>query len=184
MSPLSSASRLPLDGPGDIAAAERDCLMICALRCDGYGLASATGYDFLADQDALIEGGVLPDQFEARLVQFFMLQRGLHKFGLERAMPWSKYWRAYRRLFQSVYTLDVPEAWRPDWLEEYNNRWRDHYAPQREAWADLVRRIDEATEYSPVEGFDFDLWRPANDAYETVWRALQDERRAAGSASQ
>jgi len=176
----SSASSLQLPDPATVAAAEHDCLMTCALRCDGYALADAIGYDFLADQDALIERGTLPDEPDARLVQFFMLQRALDKYGLEGARRWSKYWRAYRHLFLSVYALDVPEARRLKGLERPYYRWRDRYAPQREAWADLVRRIDAATEYSPFDGFDFEPWRPAVDAYDTVWRALQDERGAAG----
>ena len=165
---------MSLDSPAAVAAAEKACLMTCALRCDGYALADAIGYDVLVAQNALIDDGFLPERGEERLVQFFMLQRALGKFGLERAMPWSKYWRAYRWLFLSVYTLDVPKAWRPNGLERHYNRWRDYYAPHREAWADLVRRIDLATEYSPFEGFDFDPWRPANDPYETVWRTLRD----------
>ena len=167
------AAGLWLPDPAALAAAEHDCLMTCALRCDGYTLANAIGYDFLADQDALIERGVLPDQPEARLVQFFMLQRALGKFGLERAMPWSKYWRAYRRLFLGVYTVDVHEDRRLKELEASYYRWRDYYAPRQEAWADLVRRIDAATEYSPFDGFDFEPWRPAADAYEVVWRTLR-----------
>ncbi len=63
----------------------------------------------------------------------------------------------------------MPEPYR---ARDYALRWSTRFAPHRAAYADLVRGIDAATEYSPLEGFDFEEWRPGSDAYDTVWRAL------------
>jgi|CXWK01.1.fsa_nt_gi hypothetical protein len=163
------AHTLDLTGPETIREAESECLMVCALRFDGYGYIDATGYDLWPDQNVAIEEGRLPERPEERMAQFFALQRALGKFGLERATPWSKYYRAYRQLFLSTYSLDIPDPYHE---RGYYARWATRFAPQREAYADLIRRIDAATEYSPLEGFDFEEWRPSRDAYETVWRAL------------
>lgn len=163
------AQMLDLTGPETIREAETECLMVCALRFDGHSYIEATGYDLWPDQTAAIEEGRLPERVEERLTQFFALQRALGKWGLERATTWSKYYRAYRRLFLSVYDSEVPEPYR---ARDYYLRWNTRFAPHRAAYADLVRRIDAATEYSPREGFDFEEWRPGSDAYETVWRAL------------
>lgn len=163
------ALTLDLTGPETIREAESECLMVCALRFDGYGYMDATGYAPQPDQNAAIEEGRLPEQAEERMAQFFALQRALSKWGLESAMPWSKYYRAYRQLFLSVYDSEVPEPYR---ARDYYQRWSSRFASHREAYADLIRRIDAATEYSPLEGFYFEEWRPGSNAYETVWRAL------------
>lgn len=163
------AQLLDLTRPETVREAESECLSHAALRFDGYRYMETTGYELWHDQNMAIEEGRLPERTEERLTQLFALQRALHKFGLERATPWSKYYRAYRRLFLSTYSDDVPEPYRDP---AYYARWATRFAPQREAYADLVRRIDAATEYSPHEGFEDEAWRPSRDAYETVWRAL------------
>ena len=163
------ALTLDLTGSDTIREAESECLMVCALRFDGHKYMEATGYTLWPDQDAAIEEGCLPEHVEERMAQFFALQRALSKWGLERAMPWSKYYRAYRHLFLSVYDSEVSEPYR---ALGYYLRWSVRFAPHRAAYADLVRRIDGATEYSPLEGFDFEEWRPGSDAYATVWQAL------------
>ena len=163
------AHLLDLSGPETIREAESECLMYAALRFDGHQYMEATGYDLWHDQNVAIDEGRLPERLEERMAQFFALQRALGKFGLERATPWSKYYRAYRQLFLSTFNHDVPEAYR---LEAYYSRWVARFAPLGEAYADLVRRIDAATEYSPSEGFDFEAWRPSSNAYEIVWNAL------------
>ena len=84
------AHTLDLTGPETIREAESECLMVCALRFDGYGYIDATGYDLWPDQNVAIEEGRLPERPEERMAQFFALQRALGKFGLERATPWSK----------------------------------------------------------------------------------------------
>lgn len=163
------AQMLDLTGPETIREAESECLMVCALRFDGHKYMEDTGYALWPDQTVAIEEGRLPERTEERLTQFFALQRALSKWGLEQAMPWSKYYRAYRRLFLSVYDSEVAEPYR---ALGYYLRWSVRFAPHRAAYADLVRRIDAATEYSPLEGFDFEEWQPDSDAYETVWGAL------------
>lgn len=163
------AQLLDLNGPATVSEAESECLTHAALRFDGYVYMETTGYELWRDQNLVIEEGQLPERPEERLTQFFALQRALHKYGLEHARPWSKYYRAYRQLFLSTYNLDVLEPYRHP---SFYVRWTTRFAPQRAAYADLVRRIDAATEYSPYEGFDIEAWRPSSDAYATVWRAL------------
>lgn len=153
--------------------AETEMLFTCALRFDGYRFQDETGQDLQAMLAALIERDVMPADHNQRLAVFFLLQRGLGKWGLERATADSNYWGVFRRLFLAIHDRPVPERYA---APEYMQEWAARYADQTAAWAALVDRIHVATAYvSDAAAFSADN-RDTVAAHRTV---VADVSRAA-----
>jgi len=126
-------------GAAALSGAEREMLFTCALRFDGYRYQAATGDDLPALLAALVERDAMPEGDERRMAVFFLLQRGLGKWGLERATADSRTWGAFRRLYLAVHDRPVPEAYA---APEYVSEWAARYADQAAAWAALVASFD------------------------------------------
>lgn len=60
---------------------EDDVLIHCALRFDGWKYKEATGFDHFQALDCYWETGEWALQPEEQLCMFFLLQRGLYKYG-------------------------------------------------------------------------------------------------------
>lgn len=169
----NSAASLDLGTDNNLYEQERNCLMYCALRFDGYGYQEKMKFDFIDGLDALIKHDVMPTAPEAQMALFFALQRYFGKWGGEYDGYWSDSYQAYRKLFLLCYAYEIAPEFQTREMREYYEQWEQSYKPQREAWADLIRRIDAATVYNPESGLVLGTWRPPVDAYEVVWRELK-----------
>ena len=160
--------------------AEENMLFACALRFDGYRYQSEAGQDLSAMLTALLEKDEMPEGDEQRLAVFFYLQRGLGKWGLERATADSRYWGAFRRLYLSIHDRPIPETYGEPY---FMKAWAENYGDRAEAWAAVVGRIHAATVYvDDTAGFSES--RDALAAHRAVLAEVASARRqVAGSES-
>ena len=125
---------------------EDEILMTCALRFDGYKYKQLTDFDqkgALEDFFATGEWTISPLE---QLATFFLLQRGLFKWGLEWEPKDGKYWRAFRSLFLLVHHYEVPEALR-DTVNDSYYRWEYKYKPRLLECVEFIRGIHKNTRY-------------------------------------
>lgn len=79
-----------------------------------------------------------------QLAVFFVLQRGLMKWGLERQPQHGKYWKAFRELFLLCVDHEIPEQYRQP---KYCEQWEREYQPQLAACVELIEGIHRSTVY-------------------------------------
>ena len=120
---------------------EREALMWCALRLDGWRLLEEvegqdTG-DFSPYVDPIVKERRLHEDDRLNHIAFFALQRYLGKFGGEDRTPYSDEHIAYRFLFLHLYRQPVPRGFES---EEFTSRWEEEFAPRAEEIAAEVRR--------------------------------------------
>ena len=123
---------------------ERDILTRCALRFDGWQYRDDTKFDLPRALDTFWRTGTWSLLPEEKLAAFFLLQRGLCKYDLEREPENGKYWRAYRTLFFEVCELDIPQQYRH---EGGIAVWEEEYRPRLTECIEAVRRVHETIQY-------------------------------------
>jgi hypothetical protein len=120
---------------------EREALMWCALRVDGWRLLMEiegrdTG-DFSRFVDPVVKERQLHEDDRLNHLAFFALQRYLGKWGGEDRTPYSDEQIAYRFLFLHLYRQPVPRGFES---QDFPPRWEDDYAPRAEEIAAEIRR--------------------------------------------
>ena len=127
---------------------EDEVLICCALRFDGWKFIKDTGFAYEVALERFWATGQWELTPEEQLALFFMLQRGLYKWGLEREPRRGKYWRAFRSLFLEVYGYAIPDPYQhPQYLAE----WAQRFEPTLPEWVNLVQHLHETTIYDDVK---------------------------------
>lgn len=123
---------------------EREILTCCALRFNGWEYIEVTGFDRQEAFEQYFETRQWNFAPFEQLAMFFLLQRGLMKWDLEREPEHGKYWRAFRELFFLCVHSEIPEQYRsPEYCEE----WERDYQPQLAACVQLIEENHRSTVY-------------------------------------
>jgi hypothetical protein len=138
--------RLLAERPTPIAFEEDDILIACAFRFDGYKYREMAGFDEEAPLQKFFKTGRWDLSPLEQMTVFFMLQRGLYKWGLEYEPRDGRYWKAFRTLFLLSHGHRVPRAFRPPDQDLYA-RWKYRFVPRIAECVSLVREAHEATVY-------------------------------------
>jgi hypothetical protein len=93
------ANRLQLERPASVSLEEDEILICCALRFDGYKYREMAGFDEEPPLREFFRTGRWSLTPLEQMTTFFMLQRGLYKWGLEYEPRNGRYWKAFRSLF-------------------------------------------------------------------------------------
>lgn len=120
---------------------EREALMWCALRLDGWRLlVEIEGKDTgncSPYVDPIVKERRLHEDDRLNHLAFFALQRYLGKFGGEDRTPYSDEQIAYRFLFLHLYRQPVPRGFES---RNFPPRWEEDFAPRAEEIAAEIRR--------------------------------------------
>lgn len=120
---------------------EREALMWCALRLDGWRLlVEIEGKDTgncSPYVDPIVNERRLHEDDRLNHLAFFALQRYLGKFGGEYRTPYSDEQIAYRFLFLHLYRQPVPRGFES---RNFPPRWEEEFAPRAEEIAAEIRR--------------------------------------------
>lgn len=142
--------RLFEERPTPVALEEDDILITCALRFDGYKYREMAGFDEETPLQRFFETGRWELSPLEQMTTFFILQRGLYKWGLEREPRDGRYWKAFRTLFLLSHGHRVPHALRPQDPDLYL-RWKLRFVPRLAEVVAFVREIHERTRYRDGE---------------------------------
>ncbi len=138
--------RLREERPSPVALEEDDILITCALRFDGYKYREMAGFDEEKPLQQFFETGRWHLSPLEQMTTFFILQRGLYKWGLEHEPRDGRYWKAFRTLFLLSYGHRIPHAFRPTDPDLYA-RWKYRFVPRLAECVSLVRSIHDSTAY-------------------------------------
>lgn len=123
---------------------EREISVCCALRFDGWSYIENQKFDHQEVLKQHFESGQWNLAPLQQLAVFFVLQRGLMKWGLERQPQHGKYWKAFRELFLLYVEYEIPKRYHQP---EYCERWEREYQPQLAAYIQLIEEIHRNTVY-------------------------------------
>ena len=140
------ATRLQLEPPASVSLDEDEILIACALRFDGYKYRETAGFDEEPPLREFFRTGRWSLTPLEQMTTFFMLQRGLYKWGLEYEPRNGRYWKAFRSLFLLSHGHRVPRAFRPSDPDLYA-RWKYRFVPRLADCVSVVRKIHESTDY-------------------------------------
>jgi hypothetical protein len=138
--------RLLEERPAPVTLEEDGILIACALRFDGYKYREMAGFDEERPLQRFFETGRWDLSPLEQMTTFFILQRGLYKWGLEHEPRDGRYWKAFRSLFLLSYGHRIPHAFRPTDPDLYA-RWKYRFVPRLAECVSVVRRIHESTTY-------------------------------------
>lgn len=138
--------RLLEERPALVSLEEDEILIACALRFDGYKYREMAGFDEGRSVRQFFKTGRWDLTPLEQMTTFFLLQRGLYKWGLEYEPRDGLYWKAFRSLFLVSNGHRIPHAFRPSDPDLYA-RWKYRFVPRLAECVSLVRRIHEATTY-------------------------------------
>ena len=140
-------TRRRLEGrPAPVALEEDEILIACALRFDGYKYREMAGFNEERPLRQFFETGRWDLTPLEQMTTFFILQRGLYKWGLESEPRGGQYWKAFRSLFLLSYGHRIPHAFRPIDPDLYP-RWKYRFVPRLAERVSLVRSIHDSTAY-------------------------------------
>ncbi len=142
--------RLLAERPTPVTLEEDDILIACALRFDGYKYREMAGFDEEKPLRQFFKTGRWNASPAEQMTTFFILQRGLYKWGLENEPRDGKYWKAFRSLFLLSHGHRVPHAFRPRDLDLYT-KWKLRFVPRLAEVVAFVREIHERTAYQDEE---------------------------------
>ena len=138
--------RLLEERPTQVTLQEDDILIACALRFDGYKYREMAGFDEEKPLQRFFETSRWDLTPLEQMTTFFILQRGLYKWGLEHEPRDGRYWKAFRTLFLLSYGHRIPHAFRPTDPDLYA-RWKYRFVPRLAECVAVVRRVHDTTEY-------------------------------------
>ncbi|MEZ4615378.1 MAG: hypothetical protein R2867_07675 [Caldilineaceae bacterium] len=131
---------------------EREILMVCALRFDGYRYQEESDFDYQVGLDRYMATGSWSHLSELeQLTVFFMFQRYLYKWGGEYLANYSPEWRGFRELFFLNCRREIPPAYQ---MADYIQRWEQEFRPHIEECITRVRHVHMTTQYATETTLD------------------------------
>lgn len=142
--------RLLEERPTPVTLEEDDILITCALRFDGYKYREMASFDEEGPLQRFFETGRWHLSPLEQMTTFFILQRGIYKWGLEYEPRDGQYWKAFRSLFLLSYGHRIPHAIRSTDPDLYA-RWKYRFVPRLTECVAVVRGIHDSTTYRDGE---------------------------------
>jgi hypothetical protein len=132
---------------------EKDILVSCALRFDGWEYLRTHPFDHHRALDDFFELGQWDLAETERHCMFFLLYEGLFKLDLQNERENGQHWQAFRSLFSQVARLQVPKEYE---VRKHAERWAQEYTPHL---AEIIEKIRQS--HAAYEDED--------DGYSHVW---------------